>query len=947
MLLPAAADKTLPTDESGRVPNDIIGRERELEAVAHFLTHLERRPGMLVLAGELGIGKSTVWEEALERAGAFPLRVLTARPAEAEIGLAFAALADLLDPVVDDVLPALPDPQRRALAIALLREEPGPRPLDQRAVSAAATTALRTLARGGPVVLAIDDAQWLDRPSTHVLQFALRRLDDAPVGLLACQRVERGERPPLFAGAVAEDRVTRVDLGPLSLAALHDLLKERLGRSFTRRTLVDMSTAADGNPFFALEIARSLPVDPASRPGELRIPGRLLELVEGRVRALPERARLALLVAAALRSPTVDQVRAVTGHPPADCRQELEQAESNGIVAIEGRRLRFTHPLFAAAVCASAPPAERRRIHLRLASLMTEIEDRARHLALGAEGVDADLAAFLDEAAEHARSRGAPESAAELVEWARALTPAGHAADVRRRTVRAAEYRFHAGELRPARELLGAVLAEEPGGRLRADALRLLGEIRYHEDSFPEAIRLFEEALIHVDDDPRTESAVQLRLALCFRAVGDFRRAEPHTRRAVALTELLGDGPLHAEALAVMARLDLLLGRGLDQEQLSRALELEDPNRQVAMQLRPSKIAGDLLVYVGELDRSVRVLEQLHARAVERGEDSDLPFVLSHLTWSECWRGRLAEAAAHAEESLEVATRLGSPSVQSMALVLAAVVAAHRGDAARTRQWAEQGLALAESSGWHTPLVWGRWALGALAVSLGDARAVGAALGPLTETVEEEGLAEPVRAMFLADEIEALVALGDLDRATRLTDLLEAAGRRLRRGWAILQAGRCRALVLAARGDVDGAARVAHDALTAGQDVELRLEVARTLLVAGQLERRRRRKAEARALLAQALAIFQAAGAQLWATRVNAELERAASRRAGHQLTSSEQRVAVLAAAGLTNREVAAKLFVSPKTVEANLARAYRKLGIHSRAELGARLGAGRSGAET
>jgi DNA-binding CsgD family transcriptional regulator len=411
----------------------------------------------------------------------------------------------------------------------------------------------------------------------------------------------------------------------------------------------------------------------------------------------------------------------------------------------------------------------------------------------------------------------------------------------------------------------------------------------------------------------------------------------------VALAEQLGEGPILAEALAVMARLDVLLGRGLDEAKLNRALQLEDPNRQVAMQLRPSKIAGDLYLYVGQLERSVRILEGERGRVLERGDDSDLPFVLSHLTWAECWRGRLADAATRAAESLEVASRLGSPAVHSMALVFAAVVAAHRGDAEDARRWAEHGLELAGSAGWHTATVWGHWALGALAVSMEDAEAADASLGPLAEAVEREGLTEPVRAMFLADEIEALIGLGQLERAARLIDMLHGAGTRLDRGWALLQAGRCRALLLAAGGDLDGSARAIHDALAAGEHLELRLEVARTLLVAGQVERRRRRKAQARELLARALHIFEDAGARLWVQRAEVELERATGRPTGDRLTASEQRVATLAASGMTNREVAARLFMSPKTVEANLARAYRKLGIRSRAELGARLATGKS----
>ncbi|HET7487398.1 MAG TPA: AAA family ATPase [Acidimicrobiales bacterium] len=917
----------------------IIGRERELAAVADFLAAGSEGPRALLLRGEAGIGKTTLWHGAVARAEAASMLVLACRPAEAEASLGFAALADLLQPLVDRVLPALPEPQRRALAVALLREEGGDEPLDQRAVSSATSTVLRMLAGAGPVLVAIDDAQWLDRPSANVLDFAFRRLAGRPVLVLVAERTEPGTRQARsFDTVLPGDRTTRVDLGPLSAAAVHDVLEARLGRTFTRRSVASIERVSAGNPLFALEIGRLSPEDPSALLGPLPVPDRLLGLIEARLSTLPPRARVALVTAAALRAPTVERVRAAIGATPSQWREAVEGAESNGIVEVQGGRLCFVHPLYAAAVYASAPAPERRAVHRRLAVVVADIEERARHLALGADGPDADLAALLDTAAEHARSRGAPESAAQLAESARHLTPEDRTADAHRRTVDVAEYRFHAGEAAAARRLLRTVLDGEAEGRTRADALRLLGEISYHQESFPDAVALFVEALDHVGDDARVASGVELRLALCLRALGRFTEAEAHTRRALELTEALGDAALHAEALAVMARLDLVLGRGLDEAMLQRALELEDPNRQVAMQLRPTKVAGDVLLYVGALRRSVRLLERERLRVLERGEDADLPFVLSHLTWAECWRGRLREAAGHAQESVDVAFQVGGPSVQAMALAFAAVVAAHRGEADETRHRAGDALALAAASGFHTATVWASWALGLLEISLDDAGAAHAALESLTAAVEREGLVEPVRAMFLPDEIEALIGLRDLERATRLVDMLDAAAERLGRVWALVQARRCRALLLSAAGDLEGAARSAAAALELSEGVELRLELARTLLVAGQIDRRRRKKASARHTVERALAIFEEAGAEAWARRARVELERSSGTRGGSELTAAERRVAQLAAAGLTNREVASQLFMSAKTVEAHLATIFRKLGIRSRVQLGARL---------
>ena len=402
-----------------------------------------------------------------------------------------------------------------------------------------------------------------------------------------------------------------------------------------------------------------------------------------------------------------------------------------------------------------------------------------------------------------------------------------------------------------------------------------------------------------------------------------------------------------AEALAVSAMMDYMLGSGLDEAKIQRALGLEDPDRQVTGELRPSLIAGYLMLYEGRLERSVDILSRLRERILERGQESDLPFMLSHLAWAECWRGDLQAAAVYCQESLECAARMGGEPLRCWSLAFGAVPAAYAGE--RDLATARAGVPGVGRPRWlpYRPVLGGVGA-GAAGALAGDARAAGAALEPLLPMFEERGLPEPIVGFFLPDAIEALVSLGHLQRAERLLTRFEEPARRLARGWALMAAGRCHALLQGARGDLSGASAAAHKALAEADGVELRLEVARTLLVAGQIERRRRSKRAAKELLGQALEIFERAGARLWAEKTRGELEQVGLRRTGpDQLTEAERRVAELAASGLTNREVAAKLFMSPKTVEANLARAYRKLDIHSRAELGARLGVGRAPAQT
>ena len=927
------------------MPDGVVGRDQELEAAAEFLGELESGPAALVFEGEPGIGKTTVWAAAEELAPR-DFVLLSTRPVEPEVQLAFAALADLLAPVVDEALPDLPGPQRHALAVALLREDPGPRRLDRRAVFAATLSVLRALAASRPVLVSIDDLQWLDRPSASALEYALRRVGELPVGILACERVADESLVSLdLERTLPEGSCRRVRLEPLSLAALHEILKRQLRRSLPRRTLLQVERTSGGNPFFALELARSLPQGADPNSAILSLPHNLLELVRERIERVPRRARKALLAASALGAPTVELVSAAMGRDHGEALHSFERAESAGVVVLEGAHVRFAHPLYAAAVYSSATPRERRLIHRRLSEVVADGEEQARHLALGAEQADEQLASTIEAAAEHARRRGAPEVAAKLSELARALTPPDRKAERRRRTVQTAEYLFHAGELQRAREMLEGVL-RAASGRERVDALRLLGEIRWHEENFPEAIRLFEEALEHVGEDLAVEAVIESRYAFAVHATGDFEEAKRHADRALELAEELGEPALLAEALAVSVMPAFLLGLGLDEAKLERALRLEDPYRPAPVEMRPSLCAGYLALFVGELDRCRSTLSGLRERILEQGEESDLPAVSSNLSWAACWKGELAAAAEYGEEAVEAATRVGSESMRCYSLGFAAVVAAYAGDAAVARNRADECLALVARTGFGIASRWACWAQALLALSLDDPEAADAALGPLAAMFEERF--DPITAFFLPDEIEALIGLGRLEEAEGLLVGFEETARRLERRWAVMLAARCRALLHAARGELEAAAGAARAALDLSDGLELLMEVARTNLVAGQIERRRRRKRAAADNLSRALEFFEHAGARLWAERARAELERVGLRHIPpDELTPTEQRVAVLAASGLTNREVAAQLFLSPKTVEANLVRIYRKLGIRSRAELGARLAHGGARART
>src|SRR4051794_17854678 len=431
---------------------ELIGRETELDSVGAFLDGLRADPGALALEGEAGAGKTALWLAALELARERGIRVLEARPAEAEAKLAFAALADLLEGVLDEVLQALPEPQGDALRVALLHERPGPDALDERAVGMGLLGSLRALGASGPVVVAVDDVQWLDPASASVLSFAWRRLRGEPVGLLVTRRLGEPMPPAL-------DSADRVAVGPLSLGAVHRLLHARLGVVLPRPVLRRVHDVAGGNPLFALELGRALVRSGATpAPGEpLRVPDRLRELVRGRLVALPDRTREALATVAALSQPT----RALLARAGAEAEVLRPAIEAQVLVA-ERERVRFPHPLLASTAYEEADALARTLLHRRLAELVADPEERARHLALAADGPDEAVAAALEEAAAHAAARGAGAAAAELSDQARRLTPPSLDGDVHRRRLAAARLRSTAGDTAGATQVLPPALHAAP-----------------------------------------------------------------------------------------------------------------------------------------------------------------------------------------------------------------------------------------------------------------------------------------------------------------------------------------------------------------------------------------------------------------------------------------------------------------------------------------------------
>jgi len=922
---------------------EVVGRESEIDSVRAFLEAVPAGPIALLIEGAIGIGKTMLWREGIADAGERGLQVLTSRPVEAEIALPFAALGDLLGDVPDAALGRLPDPQREALEVALLRAGTKPGGLQRRAVALGVLGALRVLAEDTPLVLAIDDVQWLDPPSADALAFAARRLRDEPVGLLLARRADSSDESRLeLETALDPDRLTRLVIGPLDVRSLDRLLRAQLGRQFLRPALLELERVSGGNPFFALELGRALLARHVSvAPGEpLPVPATLNELVRDRLAGIPARAREAALGVSALSRPTVELVAAAaTGGAAA-----LEQAAAAGVLEVDEGRVRFSHPLLASVVYAQTPPARRRELHARLAEVVDDPDEQALHLALAASGPDARVAATVEDAARRARARGAPQAAAELWDRARTLTLPDDA-DAWRRAIEAAECHLEAGDTDRARLLLEEVVARVPEGRERAFALTRLAWVTSFRHGFHDSADLFRAALAEVGDDPAARIEIERGLAWSIHETGDVAAAESHAHAALELAERLGEPGVLASALADMAFFQTIRGRGIPTALIERALELEDTEdewRSILGRIRPAWVHGMLLQWGGDLDAARSTLTALRDTVLAHGDEHSLGYVVMQLGRAECLAGNWELASHYAAESFEISVQTAQEEQRPFTLALRALVDSHLGRVAETRATTDEGLPLALQVGVlpaHLEMLAIR---GFLEHSLGDAREAHRFLGPLPCAVAEAGFGEPALFRFHGDAIETLLALGEHDAATALLAELDEQARATGGVWALTIASRCRALLSAAAGDTDAAYAAVDRAVELHEHLQEPFERGRTLLVRGTLQRRNRKKRPARESLTQALAVFDELGATLWSERARAELRRIGGRAPATPgaLTPTEERVAALVTAGRTYREVADVLFISPKTVQWNLSKIYRKLGVRSRAELTAKLAA-------
>ena len=881
----------------------VLGRDAELGRIEAWLgrdqaADADQPATVLVIEGEPGIGKTTLWTEAVHRARQAGWDVLSCRPGPTDAGLPHVGMADLLRSVPDEAFEGLPPPQRRPLEVALLREEAGEGDLEPRSVGTGLTALLGALAQRQPLMLAVDDAQWLDPASARALAFALRRLGGYPVRLLAAVRIERppergaarAERPgdhrtgsyATIEAALDRQVIQVLRVGPLTVAATHQMFRQVLGASFPRPVLVRIHRAADGNPFYALEIAREisrLGVPPPGQP--LPVPGNHRDLALVRLRRLPRATRDALAVVAAMSRPSAGQLDL----------EALAAAERAGIVRVlPGGRVEFTHPLFGSTLYSSLPEAARRGLHRRLAEQSASQEERARHLALAAGGPDEATAAELDRAAAAAGARGAADAAVELKELASRLTPPADQDARLHRDLELADRRYFAGDPNGARRGLEQWLNVLPPGDDRAQVLLELGSLRYVQGDADAARALMTQAL----GEARTPALLARIHSRIGSGSDDADVALEHAEAALALLDEHEEPQHYSFVLHTVAMFKLYGGHGADHAAIEKGMRLQ----RAAVGWDMSPVAAFWARNFDDFGTARKRLEDFLQMFREQGDEAQVSAALTHLARVEAMTGHMSRARALVAEALDLAGQTEQQTYRDLALSATAQVCAQAGDLAEARSAATELLGHLEATPDVVLEVTAREALGLAALTAGDPAEADRQLTRADQIMELVHNREPANQRFQADHAEAVLALGDLPRAEALVQRIEARASALPRPWILAVSARSRGLLSAAAGQLDEALADYERALKAHQTLDMPAELGRTLLALGRLHRRRNERQRAQECLDEAVRVLEAGGAAGWAAVARDELDRARGRR-GSPAAADGHRAADRRAGGL------------------------------------------------
>jgi DNA-binding CsgD family transcriptional regulator len=897
----------------------VEGRDHERARFDELLRELrDGRGSALLLRGEPGIGKTALLDELVRRCGV-EVTVLRASGVQTEADLAFAALSDLLAPVLDG-LAELPPPQADAMRAALALGPPSPG--DRLAVCVATVGLLGIAARAGPVLAAVDDFQWLDAASRECIRFAARRASGRLAVVLAARDTEH----------VDGHGLPTVRVGPLPLDAARAVL-QRTAPDLAAPVTAALLDAAAGVPLALVELPATLtsgqragaePLDLPLSPG-----ARVSAIVTRRTAVLSAPARRILLLLAADGECDVDLLATAAARMAANIGA-LDEAEARGLVRIQARRVGFAHPLIRSVVWRGAASEERRVVHRALAAVSAG-EARAWHRAAASVGTDEEVAAELERAAGAASARRGFASAASALERAAQLSPDPEKRA--RRTCAAGEAAAAAGLSARASRLLdrGARATTDTALRLRTARLHALvrmraGEVKAAVD------QLIAEAELHPDDPLAAPMLADAAFAMTYQ--GELTRSSEVAERAVRLLAS-GDPLARAHAIAVLGWSLVLLGRIPEaRPALAEAERLAGP-------LDPLRPATPVLLTAlnwrlpsGEFERALDTGQALAARARTAGALSMLASPLYIAAGAAYRLGHWDTAEAALDEALQTAAQSGQHLYRGLILSAVARLAAARGAEERSRAAARQALALADGQDIDSGRNYARSSLGFLELGLGRVREAIGHLEPAAEIARRHGVAEHGLMPWSADLIEAYARAGRTEEARHGLAALERDV--IGSDVACPRAMHARCLGMLTD-DYDAAFA---EALAWHDRRPMPFERARTQLAYGRRLYREGRRADARVPLRAALEGFERLGAEPWAARARDELRAAGGRlRAtsvgdGAALSAQEARVATAAARGGSTREIAAGLFLAPKTVEFHLGQIYRKLGVRTRAQM-------------
>ncbi|MBI2763595.1 MAG: AAA family ATPase [Chloroflexi bacterium] len=902
----------------------LIGRHAELERIGAVLAFRDAFPAGILLHGREGIGKTALWREAVRRSHELGYRVLECALSRNESRLTFAGLADLIGPALDEVLPKIAPPQARALETALAIASSDASPSDEQAVAFGLHGALSVLASRSPIVLAVDDIQWLDPSSTLMLSYAIRRLRRESVVLLfALRDGEALDHQTALAGGAGVD-LERIFVGPLPLGAIHRMIRTQLGYSLTRPQLLRIHAVSEGNPLHALELARAI------ESGRADAPDALLMLLANRVASLPETAHLALAFAAIATDTDIEALSAAYGP---NLRQDLQPSIDADLLTIARGRVSFTHPLVVSAAEASVPDTTRSELHRRLAGATASEEVRAAHLAQATQVPNAEVADTLERAARGIRRRGARAASAALFEAAARVTPPGQPHDDAGRRLAAAEAWFEAGDPGRAEGILTSLRAELPTGDQRSEATWRLGIILDEGGRWQEATAIWREALAETMD-PGLVSQIQCSLAITAFYTESVQDGVTRAAAAVMAAEQSASPAFLARALAVQALTMSISGSGDYRQVIERALALEAGLDESLGDWSPSGVAAECARHSGDEMGARRHYATVLERAVNMGDANVEQWAAFGLASAELLAGNYGRASELADSVLDLADQTGVMRIPARSL--RAHVDAHLGKLDAARSLVAEAIDGATKAGEATHMFGCQVVLGVIEVCSGEFAAAARAYAEARRLAVEIGLAHATVLRAFLNEVEVAAATGNIPQAQEALATFEATVHGDPPPWSASILRRARASLLAARGDLRGAQIELEQPLD--DESVLPLDRARLLLALGSVCRRLREFSRARDMLERALEIFTELDTPPWIERAGRELQRISGRRPrqADQLTEGEARIAEFVAAGRSNKEVAAALFVSVKTVEVTLTRVYQKVGVRSRAELAA-----------